>query len=771
MNSVIKALVAAFSLVLLFACGGGGDEVSVAVTQPTSTEGRAKAMGLLPVPPRTGELGNAINDKYSQCMDDVWIAVLNLGKYAECLGTSYQILFDRSGVGNQLRYAGDGSHYWLPHKGATYIGSNYILVKFMFDQDSIDFFKTKFINSNARLPMGIEIDIAPLNNNVFRSMGAVIGIGLPADAGLFLDTTMFDKYPGYGAIIRNPHKLVANRPYAIIFYAAGGPPLLPWQGPEIVQSSGMVRLNIQVSVDTDLADQMIAAYDGGDHQLNGFLNEGQGGTFDFFVAETDRFSDMSVPSHTKICWNAKKGDDVDCDSGDPVTQALADQVAQASGVVPDSAFSDGDAVRSSGTATIRTKGPGGYPVLTDTPTLLPPDFVTKRSWLETPWGVETYKYGRTETIQMKGQFKNEGSGPCDPDDTTQTIIVHAYLSNGYKEDAHTDWKRVGTDEIQCANMQPGDTHTETEGIELWRDVPGPGIYNIVWCIDHPQDDHNNGGDHREKHESNNCSTEAVFEVVEGTVNVPNTDFITFGLTVIQAPVYAGDPIRLGAWVKNQGTVNAIVDIRSSYTVSCNGGPATMLTDDGTMATTMVAGASAWEEILTPVLMPNAVGTCTLTFTADYLGAQPETDETNNSTSITVTLAPRPAPILSITKFQDQIGCCTTNTGSRTKPNIWVYNAGPVAPSSNVTVIYHIASPVATGGAYIYIGSGVITPGELPPGGTDEDYMDGSGFQIPQNNAWKLQWHTIRGCIQPDGSTPVGGGPGEVCAYYTRYSKK
>lgn len=307
-------------------------------------------------------------------------------------------------------------------------------------------------------------------------------------------------------------------------------------------------------------------------------------------------------------------------------------------------------------------GPGTEIIPDIPPAQEPPDFITKRSWLETPWGVETYKYGRAETVKMKGQFKNEGSGPCKSGESP-TIIVHAYLSNGYKEDAHTEWKRVGTDEIQCANMQPGDTHTETEGIELWRDVPGPGIYNIVWCIDHPKDDHNNGGQHLEKHESNNCSTEAVFEVVEGTVNVPNVDLTSSGFTILQTPLYAGDYIRLGAWVKNQGTVNATNDIRSSYTVSCNGGPTTMLTDDGTMASTLVAGASAWEETLAPVLMPNVVGTCALSFAVDYQGNQTETDETNNIQTLTVTLAPRPAPILSITRFEDKVGCCTTNTGA------------------------------------------------------------------------------------------------------------
>lgn len=408
----------------------------------------------------------------------------------------------------------------------------------------------------------------------------------------------------------------------------------------------------------------------------------------------------------------------------------------------------------------------------------PPDFVTKRVWLQTPWGTEVYKFGLGENFDTKAQAANIGDGPCKSGEISD-ITGHFYLSKGYKGDAHSGsdaWRRIDSTTTQCDNLKPGDTNTETKNTKISDWITTPGIYNIVYCIDHPQDDHNNGGDHREKHESNNCSTEAVFEVTANQVeNVPNVDFTVSGFTVLQAPVYAGDYIRLGAWITNSGTVNATTDIRSSYTVSCNGGPTSVLTDDGTMASTMTAGASAWEEIQTPVLMPNVVGTCTLTFTADYLGAQAETDETNNTTSLTVTLAPRPAPVLVITRFEDKVGCCTTNTGAAPKPRIWIRNDGTVAPGANVSVVYQVSSPVATGGLYQVIGYGTIEPRELPPGSTDEDQMDCDGcWRIPTSSAWKKQWHNFRACLRVDGGAPVPStgdpSPGEVCAVYQRYSK-
>lgn len=433
-------------------------------------------------------------------------------------------------------------------------------------------------------------------------------------------------------------------------------------------------------------------------------------------------------------------------------------------------------IRGNGVSYYDFVGNGGGRLTADPPAVQNlPDLVTKKVWLETPWGFETYKYGRPETMKMKAQFANVGSGDVPPG--SLAIEVHFYLSKGYKEDSHSGdghWTRVGTDYVQPYNLRVGDTHTETEGIELWRDIPEPGIWNIVACIDHVRDDHNNGGAISEKHESNNCSTEAVFEVTADgkVVNVPDVDFVTSGLHFRGAPpVYAGDRAHFGATITNQGTVPSPADIRSDYRVQCPGTGLIFLADDGTPANALYAGASAFEENIGAVTLPNVAGKCTAFFRADYQGAVQETNETNNMTSLEFVLQPRPAPRLVITNFKDESGCCTTNTGSRIKPDIWVRNDGPVSPASNVTVIYQINSPVATGGAWQTIGYGTIEPRELPPGKTDEDYMNGS-WSIPKSSAWKNQWHTIRACIRTDGSAPAGDpGRGDICASYTRYSKK
>jgi surface antigen len=137
-----------------------------------------------------------------------------------------------------------------------------------------------------------------------------------------------------------------------------------------------------------------------------------------------------------------------------------------------------------------------------------PDYVAKSVKLYNAGGVETYQYLVSDPITMVGTFANIGHADCPSD---KKVEVHFYRSNGYKEDAHSDWQRVSTNQIRCDNINPKDApKNETAVLN-----PGlaPGFYNIVACIDHIQNDHNNGGAYPEEHESNNCSTEAVFQIV------------------------------------------------------------------------------------------------------------------------------------------------------------------------------------------------------------------------------------------------------------------
>jgi murein DD-endopeptidase MepM/ murein hydrolase activator NlpD len=140
-------------------------------------------------------------------------------------------------------------------------------------------------------------------------------------------------------------------------------------------------------------------------------------------------------------------------------------------------------------------GPGAIIGADGQPVQFPPDFITKKVWLQTPWGTETYKFGMNESFDTKAQSANIGDGSCLSGEI-DTITGHFYLSKGYKEDPHSGdgaWRRVDSTITQCDNLKQGDTHTETKNTVIREWITNPGIYNIVYCIDHPQDDHNNGG--------------------------------------------------------------------------------------------------------------------------------------------------------------------------------------------------------------------------------------------------------------------------------------
>jgi hypothetical protein len=164
-------------------------------------------------------------------------------------------------------------------------------------------------------------------------------------------------------------------------------------------------------------------------------------------------------------------------------------------------------------------GPGYEIIATESPDPDLPDFVLDSLILKNSSGVEKYVFNNTETIQMHSYSENIGDADWAAfpgEDEADDIYVKFYLSNGYKEDDHDDWIRVGNEQIQKGNLDVGDTKHESATLNLATANNGsplaPGVYNIVACVDRVSDQDNEDGEVPEKHKSNNCSTEAVFTV-------------------------------------------------------------------------------------------------------------------------------------------------------------------------------------------------------------------------------------------------------------------
>ncbi|MFC1645538.1 hypothetical protein ACFL08_05990 [Patescibacteria group bacterium] len=144
-----------------------------------------------------------------------------------------------------------------------------------------------------------------------------------------------------------------------------------------------------------------------------------------------------------------------------------------------------------------------------------PNFVVNEVKLKDLSGEEKYIWNKIEEMYIHAWFENKGD--TDWDGSHDSVEVRYYLSQGLKEDLHSEWERIGIDEIQKYNLELGDElHREDDRLILLnKDSIQPGnYYNIVVCIDRTVDQDNGNGDVDEIHESDNCSTEAVFYVNE-----------------------------------------------------------------------------------------------------------------------------------------------------------------------------------------------------------------------------------------------------------------
>lgn len=232
----------------------------------------------------------------------------------------------------------------------------------------------------------------------------------------------------------------------------------------------------------------------------------------------------------KLCWSYENGN-IDCSSG---TGHIIDDSENFWCTFADMSYCSGVSEqttnstvggRGGGIAELLS-GPGYQTPATELPDPGLPDFVLDELQLADSSGNEKYLFLPTDTIQMHSWSENIGDADWAkfPDeDEADDIYVKFYLSNGYKEDDHDGedaWDSVGVDDqqIKKGNLDVGDEKHEWDILNLATYDNGnpiaPGIYNIVACVDRKYDHDNGDGEVPEKHKSNNCSTEAVFTVLE-----------------------------------------------------------------------------------------------------------------------------------------------------------------------------------------------------------------------------------------------------------------
>jgi hypothetical protein len=96
-------------------------------------------------------------------------------------------------------------------------------------------------------------------------------------------------------------------------------------------------------------------------------------------------------------------------------------------------------------------GAGYETTPTDAPNPGLPNFIGKKVELS------NYNPKRTDSIQIYGYSQNIGVNDIDSDDKIESRY---YLSKGYKEDSHSEWIKIGSDQTKGSSLDPGEGHRE-----------------------------------------------------------------------------------------------------------------------------------------------------------------------------------------------------------------------------------------------------------------------------------------------------------------------
>ncbi|XOF33475.1 MAG: CHAP domain-containing protein [Candidatus Electrothrix sp. YB6] len=281
-----------------------------------------------------------------------------------------------------------------------------------------------------------------------------------------------------------------------------------------------------------------------------------------------------------------------------------------------------------------------------------PDFIIDKVVMsrKKSGGKERYVWKINETAYVVTWIDNIGDADWEGD--AKKIKVPFYLSKGKKEDRHSEWIRVGREKSKKNNLRikkkPKRERIKFDLLEWANEgkvLPGR-TYNFVACADRPKDEGNKDGDVKEKHKSNNCSTEAVFYVDFGPPRDVDLMADNLALTGGRTELQGGERYGLRVDVSNIGTEQPWNGFRTSYELKGpgTGGVWQRIGEDKSKASSLYPGAIHFEAMDgdDEISAPMVGGDYIFRACADYEQVVPETDESNNCTEITFEVKEVPA---------------------------------------------------------------------------------------------------------------------------------
>jgi murein DD-endopeptidase MepM/ murein hydrolase activator NlpD len=300
-------------------------------------------------------------------------------------------------------------------------------------------------------------------------------------------------------------------------------------------------------------------------------------------------------------------------------------------------------------------GAGTVNLPNEAPSFSLPNFITTKSWLskQSDGEGEDYEYYPGEQAFSCSTTKNVGEA-----DSPNDIKVMFLRSDGYKEDSHNEWEQVGDlQNIRDYNLEEGESQTECAEFHV---PTTPGVYNIVSCPDRTETQYNEDGDVLEEHESDNCSTEAVFSAVDAPVDFSISDT---SLTKGRISLFQWDKFGLRMIVENQGEVQSPIDIRNGYYLMPPSATSWQYKDDDTTrADQLCPGCSREEYNTTDSFVADIVGTWKAMACTEIDNKLNESDETNNCKIFSFIVNPPPPPEIAVTspKSGDKWRCDDDN---------------------------------------------------------------------------------------------------------------
>jgi hypothetical protein len=336
-------------------------------------------------------------------------------------------------------------------------------------------------------------------------------------------------------------------------------------------------------------------------------------------------------------------------------------------------------------------------------------------------GRTTLKEGDRYGFEMS--IKNQGANPCPM--STRSAYYH-------QKPGQTTWDLVatdGTDVKQLASNQ--------DNYEYIMDEPftadTPGIHYVKACADYL-------GEQPELDENNNCANSSFIVIPH------RPDFVvtSVGTKNGKTTLNFAENFGLQMFIKNQGTVNSPVGIRSAYYLK-NPNQTTFqyITDDGSDASDLPVGATKQEATSTEPYVANISGTWEIMACADYQGDVLEISESNNclTSSFFVNNA-KPDFVVSDLYLVVNGGIYRNGSsfgkGQYVHPYCTVKNIGTSGIHSGFRLAYYI-------NASEYRDSDGLDTNELPVGASKTEYVSGNTIKLGDTGA-----RSYRCCVDYQG---------------------